>query len=186
MYTYRITKYNPVNRDNFGKYMKDEWTSISDIGKIYEASEFTIKEYYSTESKYIDAILNFTKYLNLDKLEVTSLEKNFSYKDDVSCYEEKYKEYYTDEMEQIFDNVCNGVYLNVHEVEVLCRLILREHIWCKLEIENVMFVHFGYDYYMYVGVYSECIGAIEEIRDSGLFVENYESPYLVLDNSEDD
>lgn len=29
---YRVTKYNPEYRKN-GTYMRDEWTSISDIGK---------------------------------------------------------------------------------------------------------------------------------------------------------
>ena len=33
MKKYRITKYNPIYRDDEGKYLIDEWTSYTDIGK---------------------------------------------------------------------------------------------------------------------------------------------------------
>ncbi len=40
MFQYRITKYDPAFRID-GKYTKDEWTSIHDIGKIYNGCIFT-------------------------------------------------------------------------------------------------------------------------------------------------
>jgi len=33
----------------------------------------------------------------------------------------------------------------------VCRLVLREILWCKLESPNGFYIHFGYDYYMYFG-----------------------------------
>ena len=32
---YRITKYNPEFRDEEGRYILDEWTSVTDIGKEF-------------------------------------------------------------------------------------------------------------------------------------------------------
>ncbi len=57
------------------------------------------------------------------------------------------------------------------------RLILREDMWCKFESDNVS-IHFGYDYYMYIGSNASCDSVIEQIRLNGLFVEPYRSPYL--------
>jgi hypothetical protein len=51
MYNWRITKYNPAYRDNAGCYLKDEWTSISDIGNIYDREVIT----YETSKKVEDA-----------------------------------------------------------------------------------------------------------------------------------
>lgn len=42
-----------------------------------------------------------------------------------------------------------------------------------------MFVHFGYDYYMYIGSSKELPQDLRnKIENLGLFVENFESPYL--------
>ena len=36
-----IVKYAPENYDERGIYRKDEWTSSSDIGEIYDGKRFT-------------------------------------------------------------------------------------------------------------------------------------------------
>jgi hypothetical protein len=33
MIEYRVTKYDPAHRDSTGVYFRDEWTSVSDIGR---------------------------------------------------------------------------------------------------------------------------------------------------------
>jgi hypothetical protein len=37
------------------------------------------------------------------------------------------------------------------EIENILKLILREKLWCKLVSEGKLFIHFGYDFYMYIG-----------------------------------
>jgi hypothetical protein len=56
---------------------------------------------------------------------------------------------------------------------------LREEFWCRLETED-RFLHFGYDYYMYVGVKTTCSASITFAREVGLFVEQFDSPYLEI------
>ena len=58
------------------------------------------------------------------------------------------------------------------------RLALREEAWGKLVVPGKAYVHFGYDYYMYIGVPSKCDRSIAIARDRGLFVERVRSPYL--------
>ncbi len=48
MKEYRVTKYNPNNRDSKGSYLAEEWTSISDVGK-----SITKSEYEEIENAYI-------------------------------------------------------------------------------------------------------------------------------------
>jgi len=51
-------------------------------------------------------------------------------------------------------------------------------LWCKLSNGN-SFVHFGYDYYMYVGGIKELKAAeLAIINKNGLFVEKMKSPYI--------
>lgn len=53
MKTYRITKYNPKNREKDGVYSKDEWTSISDIGKSFGDYKLTASDYLKVEDQYL-------------------------------------------------------------------------------------------------------------------------------------
>jgi hypothetical protein len=53
---------------------------------------------------------------------------------------------------------------------------LRERFWCRLESRKA-FIHVGFDYHMYVGVYHVCPAAEELARRLGLFVESFPSPY---------
>lgn len=58
----------------------------------------------------------------------------------------------------------------------LIRRVLREEFWCRLEADEC-FVHFGWDYYMYVGVSEACSKSRAFAAASGLFVEEFVSPY---------
>ena len=59
MYQYRITKYNPKYRQLDGKYLNNEWTSYSDIGKKYNGKLFTMQNYIEVENSYVTAIILF-------------------------------------------------------------------------------------------------------------------------------
>lgn len=55
MAIHEIVKYNPINYLN-GVYITEEWSSKSDIGKIFNGHKFTINEYMQTEREYIDVV----------------------------------------------------------------------------------------------------------------------------------
>lgn len=60
--------------------------------------------------------------------------------------------------------------------EIISR-ILREEFWCRLE-GGESFIHFGWDYYMYIGVPHPCPTARARAAELGLYVEEFASPYV--------
>jgi hypothetical protein len=172
MFNWRITKYNPIYRDELGKYKKDEWTSFCEIGKIFNGNMLTSDEYVVVEDTYVGAILAFMDDLGIKSLKVKGLEKK-----NKKFMPDKAHKLYSEELVNLYISLQDNDVLNVREIECLSRLVLRENLWCKLEKDDIMFVHFGYDYYMYIGIHEICEEAINNIKESGLFVEDFVSPY---------
>ena len=75
MYYYRVSKYNPKLRDSFGNYLADDWTSYSDIGKMYLGKKLTFEEYKKVELSYIKFVLFSMKKTNIKHLKIEKLEK---------------------------------------------------------------------------------------------------------------
>lgn len=171
---WRITKYNPEFRDSNNIYQKDEWTSFSDINKIFNGKKLQLQEYLTVEKLYLNAILQFIKIMNIPFIEINDLEKNELDKEIIN----KYAEIYPDEIINTYNTINNRSIIMLDKLEQICILTLREHIWLKLEYEKILFIHFGYDYYMYFGSDKKNDSFIENIKNSGLFIEEYESPYL--------
>lgn len=182
MLSYRITKYNPIFRNEKGAYQKDEWTDFSDIGKVFEGAELLVDEYMRTESLYISAIHSFMNAVNLSSLNISHLEKE-RYR--LSDNDLKHQDLYPEKMTGIVKTIQNGSVFGGIDLENFCRLCLRSQLWGVLESPSKMFVHFGYEYYMYIGVSEISEEIIKQIRKSGLFVEPFESPYLSSLNSQD-
>ena len=152
MNNYRRTKYNPQLRVN-GKYLLDEWTSISDIGKIISNREFTMKEYERVEQSYISFIFRVLSICDIKALTINQLENRNRLK------------------------WSNKQLLNISQIKLFVKDCLREKCWGKLETNN-FYIHFGYDYYMYIGTNIER-NIIQEIAlKFELYVEDYKSPYL--------
>jgi hypothetical protein len=155
MHSYRITKYNPARRDASGAFLGDDWTAYTDVGSAFDAKVLTLAEYERVERAYIGAVQAF-----LVEAEISSL--------------------YAKGVEGSADEPNAPVEGAAVEVEALAPLLtglLREKFWCRLECESA-FLHVGRDYYMYVGVPRRCPIAEREAAESGLFVEDYSSPYV--------
>jgi hypothetical protein len=69
-----------------------------------------------------------------------------------------------------------GSVLRRTEFSEALRRVLREEVWCRFEAPSG-FVHVGYDYYMYIGVPQPCPESQRLVRQLGLFVEPFRSPY---------
>ncbi len=149
----RVSKYNPIYRDENGAYTKNEWISYYDIVRCFEGEILTEEQYLEVENGYLNVIKNLYEIypsliLNIEGLE--QIDKNSA----------KWKD---------------GDRITKDNIEELAREILREKVWCKLINENVE-VHFGYDYYMYIVFVKGCsvhsiIKCLKRIRQKGLFIE---------------
>lgn len=158
-YMWRITKYNPKHRNESGVYSFDEWTSYSDVGKVFNGKELTITEYERYEKAYIESVLCLMECNQINKLQITGLE----------IYED---------VNGLINNLVNGIMLTIDEIKVVIKYILREYIWCKLVFDENFYVHFGYDFIMYIGSSVSCEDALNHILTNKMFIESCESPYL--------
>jgi len=167
-YCWRITKYDPKKRNSQGWFLEDTWISYGDIGSVYQGEKLTYDEYVRVEDLYINAIVLLMNCLDVSQLQVKYLENHGSINEDALV----------DKEEVIFVNgLKENDLLSLEQVKVASKLILRNYFWCKLIGKHKMFVDFSHDYYMYIGSRSECKDALQKIRESGLFVEDFKSFY---------
>lgn len=78
---YSISKYRPQFYDSQSCYTRNEWTSISDIGKSFDDGVLTINEYLETERHYINTAIELARisgcsYLTVDYLEGKYMAQN--------------------------------------------------------------------------------------------------------------
>lgn len=167
LYYFRITKYDPKCRNDKGVYEKKDWTSVYDVGKSYEGIEFDFNKYKHMEEVYIRVVINTMRLNSVDTFFITDLEKN------------DYKKYpdFSPEAKEYYDNLKNTQSVPEEKIDLLMKLILRELVWCKLSADT-MFVHFGYDYYMYIGSAENMENQLQTIVDWGVYPEIAKSPYL--------
>ena len=154
MLEFRVTKYDPALRAQDGVYLRDDWTSASDVGRTFNGDELTDVEYKRVESAYVASALAFLRESGVLSLAVCRLENHFG----------------------AALTPGNGVHLSLDQVAATLPRLLREEFWCTLEGQD-SFIHIGYDYYMYIGVPSACPGAQQVAASLGLFVEPFQSPY---------
>ena len=105
-----------------------------------------------TEQAYIDCCIELIEKAKISKLYI------------------KQAEYYTENVR--FSSSIS----NTHEIRQVITACLREQCWLKLTSED-FFIHFGYDYYMYIGSSLPSESVIETAMHHGLYCEQYTSPY---------
>jgi hypothetical protein len=154
MNEYRVTKYSPDLRDSSGRYLGDDWTSVTQIGQSFGGVVLTEQEYKRVEHAFISVALAFLSEGGLAPLRVEGLEnarrKPLTFRE--------------------------GTVLSTEQLRDVIGRILREGVWCRLQSYEG-FLHFGRDYYMYVGVPHRCISAERKASELGLYVEEFVSPY---------
>lgn len=172
MYYWRISKYDPAFRSESGGYYLEDWTSASDIDNIFGGSKLTYERYIQIENVYIQSIYSFLHDVKISSLIMINLEKKMSLNE--KSVLNRYRLNWLLNSHKIYD----GKTIDISDIGDICRLNLRELIWCKLELQNKFYIHFGYDYYVYVGSCFNCENAIRTTQEVGLYVEFKKSPYL--------
>jgi hypothetical protein len=152
--SWRVTKYDPARRDAGGAYQGDDWTAESDIGGTFGGKILTRDDYLRVENAYLAAIAAFLEDSGVTRLQVRNLEA----------------------IDEGADASLEGTWVEGEQLLAVARDTLRTRQWCKLEAPG-FHVHFGYDYYMYIGSAQPCERAIAAARAAGLFVEPMASPY---------
>jgi len=120
----------------------DEWTCFSDVG-----DSVTLEEYQKVEQAYIDSATEFAQTWSDSSVTITGLEDH-----DRNTH------------------LKEGQTLEIKELAPVLRSILRNEFWCRLEAKDG-FIHFSWDYYMYVGVSDADENLIKKANQRELFVE---------------
>lgn len=162
---YRITKYNPENRDEQGRFLVNDWTSYGDIVIPYDFQSYS--EYIKVEKKYLNYLSTILENNNIQKLKVRDLELK-----DYEGIGSRLADCNLSLLEKTKKNVS---YSRQNVIEI-AQLTLREIIWCRLEYKSI-YVHFGYDFYMYVGGIVIDENLISKAKSEDLYIEIMNSPY---------
>jgi hypothetical protein len=88
---------------------------------------------------------------------------------------EEFPDLYNANMYNLYENISEESLVHQKDVGDLSRLILRNNLWCRLNHPR-MYLHFGHDFYMFIGCEMECVKLRNNIQSSGLFIEDWISP----------
>lgn len=169
---WQISKYDPAYRDESGAYQRDEWTSVSDIGRSFEGRSVDLETYLATESAYVDAVQAFMADAGVSSLVISRLEP--------PRHPSSLKEYGLPdavELTNLANELRDGMKLSGAQLQQVLRLELREVVWCWLEWPGRFVADVAYDYYLHVGTVSRSERAIARTIELGLFVEPYHHPF---------
>lgn len=166
MKRFRLSKYSPSMRDADGRFLGADWTSSSDIGRKYNDEVLTLDTYLHVESAYVESVRALLVSASIEKLRVSSLEVCDVAPEEIARFGDDVYDYCA--------ALSEGELVIGRDIEKVVRGALREMVWCKLTSGACDYVHFGYDFYLYVGV--RVSEAPLEIP-AGIYLEDCPSPY---------
>jgi hypothetical protein len=151
----RITKYDPALRDEFGAFTGDDWTAVSDVGGTFNGEVLTLHKYLEVEARYLRVVAAFLAEAGVQAMKALDVEFYGA------CWWPK-----------------PGESLAALETVDVVREMLRERGFCRLAGPCDVYVHVGYDYYLYLGGDVSCEKTLHVAADASLFVdERFTSPY---------
>lgn len=168
MNCYRVTKYNPKFRSKDGVYQRHDWTSVSDVGKSFADGVLSVVDYLQVEDRYIAAI---------EKAAALTGSAEFAVEDfECTGEPEGLPPGIREDSFSMLADFASGatVPLLLTTACAFARLALREIVWGRLSSQSGLYVHFGYDFNMYIG---DAGDRLKGYVVGDLFVEDFPSPY---------
>ena len=152
MNEFRVTKYDPQYRVG-GAYTREEWTSFADVGRVFGGEKLTLAAYEQAEAQHIRFLADLAAMCGAGPLRINAYE---AYDPGLPWRE--------------------GQEIPPADLPRVVRDVLRERCWCRL-VGCGFFIHFGYEYYLYVGCGAEEPSVAALAAGCGLFCEAFRSPY---------
>ncbi|WP_406352901.1 S1 RNA-binding domain-containing protein [Streptomyces sp. NBC_00658] len=169
-YVYRITKYDPANRDEHGTY----------VGVAEETSD-----HGPVEEAYLQAVAALAEDAGLGQLAIREPQiagfAHFGLESAVSGH--GLTGIFPPDLTGYHDGATVPLAIGLE----LVRAMLRDNgAWCRLEVEGAFAVHVGWDQYVYVGTSTPPDSALAHTHALGLFPELIDaSPYDAALDEED-
>jgi hypothetical protein len=166
---YRVTKYNPERRDLDGTFLDEDWTSVSDIGKSFNGAILSKEEYLRTENAYVETANSLISAAAIGSMRITDVEIRTATNEPM---------HFSDGVWDASRRTRDDQIVSGQELEKIVRGCLREYLWCRLTGPGGSYIHFGYDYYLYVGLPKTAKPAP---LPNGIYLEQFASPYQADD-----
>lgn len=161
-YSCEIVKYQPQYYKN-RVYTKNEWISVSDIGRSFDGVVLTKEEYLRIESAYVDTVKELLEVSGVKFLTIVNPDTFYLRREKAFTKENK-------AIYQIVSSLKEGQRITASKIDTVLKACLRELFWCALvnETKKVQ-VDVGYDYYLhfYSRLPEETISEIA--RNHGLY-----------------
>ncbi|WP_328391920.1 S1 RNA-binding domain-containing protein [Nocardia sp. NBC_00416] len=162
-FVYRVTKYDPADRDEHGSYVGTQDT-LSDHGPV--------------EAAYLEAVAAFAEDSGVEHLAIREpgIAPGFAhFGSEPPIDGHGLAGLFPPDLTGFHDGALVPVAVGLE----LIRAMLRDNgAWCRLEVEGSFAVHVGWDQYVYVGSGEPCDRALGRVRTLGLFPERMDaSPY---------
>lgn len=157
-YEYRLSKYDPRLRDELGYYTREEWTHFAQVGTIVGKHRVSARQYEKVEQAYLTSIREMLGEGGVVSLQLKRLRIIPAHRVRLAAWSRR-----------------RTIPLSL--VEKISQLALRDSIEVQLASPRRAYVHFGYDFIVYLGLSCATPAAITAARQRGLFVEKCPSPY---------
>ncbi|MBP5872007.1 RNA-binding protein [Streptomyces sp. LBUM 1486] len=162
-FVYRITKYDPADRDTSGSYVGTV-EAVSDHGAV--------------ESAYLQAVAACAEHVGIDRLavrepQIAPAHVGFGTEPPVEGHGP------AGLLPPDLAGFHDGAQVSLAVGLELVRAMLRDSgVWCRLEVEGRFTIHVGWDQYVYIGSSEPYEEALARTRALGLFPERLDtSPY---------
>ena len=159
MHHLRFSKYDIKYRNELGHYLRDDWTSISDVGKVCEGELLTMEEYERVEKNYLDALLDIIQTIGISRFQIYS------------------SGVWDLDTSQIDFPLSEGTIINIEQCLLLSQQTLREKVWHIIKSPKLN-IYFGHDYYIYISFDGDLDTVKAIIKKYDLFWEMQEKDFL--------
>lgn len=146
---YEIVKYSPDGYDSNGSYQNEEWTSISDVGRVYPDGTFTFQDYLQVEDRYVNTFMEIMRISGAKYLTVGYIESSHQEIDD--WYSQSVFKVENAQLYAFAETLHQGKRIFITEIPLVLKLCLRECLFTVLvNLRHKLQIDFGYDYYMHI------------------------------------
>lgn len=162
MNVHAINKY-PPRLYKQGRFLREDWTACSDIGKTSPQGVLTREEYLRVEGLHVAAVEGVARAVAPEVLRAH----------DVEYWETEGTRLGDLGLDDVIDGSpapAEGEALFGQRLANVVRRCLREAAWLELVAEPRLLIHFGYDFRIFVASSLPLDSILDGIRASGLFV----------------
>ena len=134
----QISKYDPKHLNAEGNFSDlDEWTDISEVGKIFDNEKFQLVDYLSIEKQYILCINQIFSFFSDEQFKIADLEK----------HEESHS---YDDISIDYSSIVESKMIDRKWLDDIIKLNLRGVIYCKIKLDFNNFIVFDAEMYIYI------------------------------------